>query len=500
MTNPILVSGPARSGTSMIAQILHVCGAWKGDTVPPDPKSNPDGFFENVYLREKVTKEILRANGCDPLGVNDLPEPGSLQYPSFKGEVMHAIEEQGYEGGPWFYKDAKLCYMPELWMREFPGARWVLTHREPNAIISSCLQTHFMRQHSGDPVFWAAWVEETFKRLHSLSEKYNAIVIDTDRVAKDRDFSHIKAAVEELGLTWDQEAVEKVVKPQYWRRKDVNTSIPINTSYEKINENVDSACKRDLPWLGMAPPHTGEIAIVGGGPSIKTNWKEIRKLQNKGTYILALNGAYNFLRSKNIIADGMAMMDARKDLNLTFVTNPSVKTTFFVSSQVDPEVFDRLDQNNVYNVVVWHNDVGAQTADIATCYRAGYDVIIPTLGTTIGIRALWLARALGFRKYHIFGLDSCLRGDEHHAYEQKQNDDQPVVTMNINGQEFKTHIWMGAQVQDFKMWAEKFRDTGWKIHDCPPLQALLEGPPQQRETNNGPRVESGERQLSSLLA
>ena len=48
MEDPILVSGCARSGTSLVAQILHVCGAWKGETVAPDPASNPDGFFEHA--------------------------------------------------------------------------------------------------------------------------------------------------------------------------------------------------------------------------------------------------------------------------------------------------------------------------------------------------------------------------------------------------------------------------------------------------------------------
>ena len=139
MEAPILVSGCARSGTSLVAQILKECGAWTGETVEPCPKSNPDGFFEHKYLRENVNKRILSSNDCDPLGVKKLPEPGSLQYPSFKSEVATALKREGYEGGPWLFKDAKLAYMPELWMREFPKARWVLTRRDGNAIVTSCL-------------------------------------------------------------------------------------------------------------------------------------------------------------------------------------------------------------------------------------------------------------------------------------------------------------------------------------------------------------------------
>jgi len=471
MQPPILVSGCARSGTSLVAQILHVCGAFKGETVAPDPLSNPDGFFENIYVREKVVKDILRANDCDPLGVKKLPKPGTLQYPSFKGMVMKQMEEEGYRDGPWLYKDAKLAYMPELWMREFPGAKWVLTKRNPNAIVTSCMRTHFMRQHSGDAKFWGKWVDETFKRLEAISVRHGAFVLDTDKLAKG-DLSEVKECVDWLGLEWDEEKVRACIKPQHWHSKDINTSIPINTDLDKINENVKSACERDLRWLGMSPPNPqAQIAIVGGGPSLKWKWKEIRSLQSKGVYILALNGAYKFLLSKGVVADGMAMLDARKDINLDFVSKARIATTFFLSSQVDPAVFDRLVEK--YSVVVWHNEVGNNVYEVVKGFGRE-TLIVPPLGTTIGIRALWLAYALGFRKIHVFGLDSMVRDGAHHAYEQKQNDGFPVQTMNVGGQQFPAEIWMVAQVQDFQMWANQFRDVAWQIHDCPPLEAMME--------------------------
>ena len=326
MQSPILVSGCARSGTSLVAQILNACGAFTGETVGPDPNSNPDGFFEHTRIREEVTKKILLENDCDPLGVRKLPERGSLQYPSFRNTVETYLKEEGYERGPWLYKDAKLAYMPELWMREFPDAKWVLTKRNPSAIVSSCLRTHFMKQHSGDPYFWGEWVNKTTERLQEISEKYDTAVIDTDRLIGG-DFAEAKATVEWLGLTWDEEAVKKIVKPQHWKSNDVNTSIPLNTSHEDINRQVRACLRRqkrnperfkDVP---IHPPNPGEICIVGGGPSLKKNWKKVREMKAAGVFILALNGAHNFLLSKKVVPTGMAMLDARES-NKKFVSRP----------------------------------------------------------------------------------------------------------------------------------------------------------------------------------
>ena len=73
---PVFVTGLPRSGTSMVAGLLGLSGLWLGHTVPGG-QENIRGFFENVILRERVQKEILRQGRFDPLGVQRLPPPTS---------------------------------------------------------------------------------------------------------------------------------------------------------------------------------------------------------------------------------------------------------------------------------------------------------------------------------------------------------------------------------------------------------------------------------------
>ena len=57
---------------------------------------------------------------------------------------------------------------------------------------------------------------------------------------------------------------------------------------------------------------------------------------------------------------------------------------------------------------------------------------------------------LGFKRFHLFGCDSCLSEDEmHHAYKQEENDGQLVMPVNVSGKVFNCNPWMVSQAQEF---------------------------------------------------
>ena len=56
---------------------------------------------------------------------------------------------------------------------------------------------------------------------------------------------------------------------------------------------------------------------------------------------------------------------------------------------------------------------------------------------------------LGFKRFHLFGCDSCLDEEKHHAYEQKENDGDAVVPVNVGGKIFYCNPWMVSQAQEF---------------------------------------------------
>ncbi|MHC5035113.1 MAG: sulfotransferase [Planctomycetota bacterium] len=130
---PILVVGVPRSGTSVIAGTLAACGVWTGHTIAGSPP-NPKGWFENPEIKNRTNKAMLAEAGYDPLGQDPLP-PEALDGPL--PDISDILESQGYQGGPWLFKDPKTLLCWRAWDRAFPRATWVLAVRRVPEIYAS---------------------------------------------------------------------------------------------------------------------------------------------------------------------------------------------------------------------------------------------------------------------------------------------------------------------------------------------------------------------------
>lgn len=215
---PVLVTGLPRSGTSMVAGLLATCGLWLGRTVPGGP-ANIHGFFENIILREKLQKEILRHYAFDPLGVQAIPPIDWLpEIRNFRAMVAAALAVQHYDGERlWGFKDAKMTLTWRIWNQHFPRARWVIVRRPSKSVIASCLRTTFMKQHSSDPAFWRAFVDAYSLRLTELRKTVAwSYEVETDPIVA-RDFGALRALVSELGLVLQDDVARRFVTPEVWR-------------------------------------------------------------------------------------------------------------------------------------------------------------------------------------------------------------------------------------------------------------------------------------------
>lgn len=216
--SPIFVLGLPRSGTSMIAGSLGICGAWTGSTVPGGDTSNPKGFFEHTVIREHVIKKMLILLGCDPLGVRKLPHV-ELQFeaPRLADAILEILDKDGYKHDkPWLLKDAKLTLLWPVFKRAFPGARWLVVMRDEEGFMNSCLRTHFMQQHSQDPAFWKQYAEAYRVRINALKKSgANVLEIYSPDVISGK-HEHLREVVSVLGLTYQENELMEFISPTYW--------------------------------------------------------------------------------------------------------------------------------------------------------------------------------------------------------------------------------------------------------------------------------------------
>ena len=173
---------------------------------------------------------------------------------------------------------------------------------------------------------------------------------------------------------------------------------------EGRQEHIRSALERGLEEFGPSPVHDKEICIVGSGPSVKTQLKKIKKLKDKGCMILAIKGAHDFLIGNGIIPHAALAVDPQPHIVKCF-TKKLPKTekhrpAYLIASQCCPEVFDYLEDQQV---ILWHL-LMPSTAEVLK------NRVMIGGGSTSGSRGIVLSWMMGFRRFHLFGYDSCLQG------------------------------------------------------------------------------------------
>lgn len=213
---PILVTGCARSGTSMTAGILSVLGAWGGEMSGPT-KHNRKGMFENAEIRS-IVKLYLHLCNVDPKGQYPLPNINDLRpIANWKNRITGIMERQGCPFDSWFYKGAKMCLIWPIWHNAFPKAKWIIVRRSDDDIVYSCMRTGFMNNHSTEKG-WHSWVDhhkENFKQMHEaglqIKELWPSKFVEGD-------YTELKEVMEWAGLPWNEESINAFVDKKLFHR------------------------------------------------------------------------------------------------------------------------------------------------------------------------------------------------------------------------------------------------------------------------------------------
>lgn len=207
----ILITGCARSGTSMVAGVLHASGLDFGRPLYMKRHSyQPRGFYEHKGVRELVVKPLLRQLGADPRGQNPLPARHIIALDGKAAKFAKRVRRE--LGKAQAYKDAKILLIWPFFHGAFPNARWVLVRRDAKAIARSCLRTKFMRRRTYYQS-WLDWVEEHEERMADLK----AAGADVFEIWPDpSEPESFRGLLEFCGLEFDADKVRGALVPEAW--------------------------------------------------------------------------------------------------------------------------------------------------------------------------------------------------------------------------------------------------------------------------------------------
>jgi hypothetical protein len=146
----ICILGAPRSGTSLTARILNLCGLYLGESdelIPPGP-GNSAGFWE-LRRAARVTERVLYAMGGDNVSAPYHPRgwENSLDLEAELELARDLLAEVFAGHAKWGWKDARNSLTLPFWLRLIPRLRCVICVRNPLDTAESGIRFAAARKH-----------------------------------------------------------------------------------------------------------------------------------------------------------------------------------------------------------------------------------------------------------------------------------------------------------------------------------------------------------------
>lgn len=180
---PVCIAGMHRSGTSMIARMLHICGLYLGpeEELHPAQPDNPEGFWEHMRFQD-INDRLLQGFGGAWDAPPALPEGWHLDpvLDPIRTEARALVAEfRPHE--PWGWKDPRSSLTLPFWQTVIPDLQVLVALRNPLDVAASLTKRGYASQVFGVRL-WKAYTDGMEPYLDSdrtLYTHYSAYFEDT---------------------------------------------------------------------------------------------------------------------------------------------------------------------------------------------------------------------------------------------------------------------------------------------------------------------------------
>ena len=202
MNSLVFVTGVERSGSTMIAETFHICGARIGKVT---------NMYENEFIRKLC---------CDYLSNHHedfMPNTSQLQIPVEWKDIMDKRINKNFSG-TYIFKGSYFAQLWPIWNYMYPDAKWIIVRRKTEDIVQSCMKTAYMTVFknennqkkigvSTEADGWKWWCKQYEHKFQEMIESgLNCKVIWPEKMAKG-DFHQIYEMLEWTGLNWNPAVV-----------------------------------------------------------------------------------------------------------------------------------------------------------------------------------------------------------------------------------------------------------------------------------------------------
>lgn len=256
----ILVLGMHRSGTSVLARVLGLMGAWIGDEedlLPPHPTDNPTGYWERadiVLQHEHFLAETSHA--WDRISGFEWDKCRISARNELDARLRLVTSRFDSGGRPWLLKDPRLCLLLPAWRAILPNPVYVIAMRDPRETAVSMLSSHRGVYTSHFLLaLWESYLRHVLANLageRALFVSYAELLADP--VAQSQ---RLQAGLEALGVAGlhavDGRQLEGFLD-QRLKRSQPREHIRLTSSQQVLADWLDAQCAADGPVPIQPPP------------------------------------------------------------------------------------------------------------------------------------------------------------------------------------------------------------------------------------------------------
>lgn len=267
----------------------------------------------------------------------------------------------------------------------------------------------------------------------------------------------------------DGRGILAVCKP---RSFDVPLLVPIvkirsqaAVSDEERNDQVRANCARIKDRLEIdLPPHDRTAHLVCYGPSLARTWPLVAMERAVGEDVFTVSGAHRLMIDHGVIPQVHIDCDPRPHKALQ-MGKPHADVQYWLASCISPFYLDRLEG---HDVKLWHSYNGTASR---IAFQIDPDQKMVVGGGSIGLRAMSILYARGYREFEIHGMDCSFENGEAHAgpHEGKA---QEFVSVQCNGRWFETSAVFVLYARFFQKQLSMMPDAIINLHGDGLLQHM----------------------------
>ena len=238
------------------------------------------------------------------------------------------------------------------------------------------------------------------------------------------------------------------------------TPLTADERLERVRQNLLSFHGQKLvPFQGFR----GNISVCGFGPSLTDTYHNLTRR------VMTTSGAHDFLLARGIVPTYHVETDPR-ERKAKFVERSHPDVTYLINSQCHPRMFEVLKERKV---VMWHgftDDDDERQIKLVDSLEPGARLMAG--GTNVGMRAVVVARELGFTSFDLHGFDCCYYGKYQWAGEHYTPPHRTVM-IEVEDTVFETSDLMLQGTDDFFNLMRMTPGCRFRVHGDGLLDARL---------------------------